>query len=142
MKSQKDRGWADFVLEFVLIASLFVLVFVVVCPRLSPPNRENAFLVAAGTDISNISAALQNFSLDCGRFPTTAEGLQALMVQPAGLSGWKGPYLEKGVPIDAFGNPYVYRCPGEHNKSTFDLWSFGPDGNEGGGDDIDNWTNK
>src|ERR1035437_10195606 len=98
MKSEKDRGWAAFALKFVLVCSLLVLAFIVLCPRLD--HHGNQKVMAAGADISNICSALDNFSFDCGRFPTTAEGLQALMVQPAGVGGWKGPYLEKGVPFD------------------------------------------
>jgi general secretion pathway protein G len=122
----------------VTLSLVLVLAFVVLCPRFGRGVKPK--VLAAGVDISNICSALDNFSTDYGRFPTTVEGLQALMVQPAGLSGWKGPYLEKGVPLDPFGNAYVYRCPGDHNKKTFDLWSTGPSGQDGGPDNIDNWT--
>ena len=54
---------------------------------------------------------------------------------------WKGPYIKRGVPNDPWGNPYVYRFPGQHNVNSYDLHSFGPDGHEGG-DDIDNWSQQ
>ena len=59
------------------------------------------------------------------------------------VKDWSGPYLQKGaVPRDPWGNAYQYRFPGQHNASGYDLYSFGPDGQDGGGDDIDNWTQK
>ena len=138
MKSEKKRSWAASALGVVLVCSILLLGLYVVVPRLG--GRANAKKMAAGTDVSIIRVALENFSRDCGRFPTAAEGLQALMVRPSGAADWKGPYLEKGVRCDPWGNAYVYQCPGEHNKKTFDLCSFGPDGHEGGGDDLDNWN--
>jgi general secretion pathway protein G len=82
-------------------------------------------IATARNDINSIISALDVFELDKGRWPTTKEDLQAL-------------HLEKGVPKDPWGNPYVYRCPGQHDVNGFDLYSFGPDGKEGGGDDIHN----
>ena len=61
------------------------------------------------------------------------------MKPPAGLAEWKGPYVKRAVPQDPWGNPYVYRQPGRHNTNGYDLHSYGPDGRDGGGDDIDNW---
>ena len=139
MKSEKDRGWAAFAFCFVLVCSLLVLAFYVLVPRF---DHGNAKKKTAISEISFLWTALDNFNVDCGRFPTTAEGLQPLMVQPAGTYGWKGPYLEHGVPCDPWGNAYEYKCPGDHNKKTFDLYSFGHDGREGGGDDLDNWNKR
>ena len=78
--------------------------------------------------------------LYCSRFPSTQEGLEALFKEPSGTVGWKGPYLKRGVPKDPWGNPYMYRYPGQHSANSYDLYSRGPDGQEGGGDDIDNWS--
>jgi len=66
--------------------------------------------------------------------------LHFMLAAPAGVQGWRGPYLERGLPKDPWGNPYVYRYPGQRNANGFDLYSFGPDGREGN-DDIGNWTN-
>jgi general secretion pathway protein G len=64
-----------------------------------------------------------------------------LLVPPKNVENWRGPYIQKNyIPKDPWGNPYVYRCPGRHNPDGYDLHSLGPDGQEGGGDDIDNWT--
>ena len=66
----------------------------------------------------------------------------ALVNQPTGLAGWQGPYLKRGTPKDPWGNPYLYRSPGQHNASGCDLYSMGPDGQDGGSDDIDNWSER
>lgn len=87
------------------------------------------------TDLVNLRTALRQFEVHCGRYPTTKEGLASL-VQGGNITGWKGPYIVNDVPIDPWGNPYVYRCPGQHNTDGFDLYSFGPDMKDGTADDI------
>ncbi len=84
-----------------------------------------------------ISTALDRFEVECGRFPTSDEGLNALMQQPPGLEGWGGPYLKK-QPIDPWNNPYNYTYPGVRNPASYDLSSNGPDGRPGTDDDITN----
>jgi general secretion pathway protein G len=129
---------------FTLIELLLVLVILATLAALVVPKftkrSEQAKVTAARTDIANIETSLDSFEVDCGRFPTTEEGLMALLEQPTNARGWHGPYLKRGMPKDHWGNPYIYRYPGQHNTSGYDLWSFGPDGQEGGGDDIDNWS--
>jgi general secretion pathway protein G len=105
-------------------------------------RATRAKISSATVQISMLETALSMFEVDTGRYPTAEEGLSALVNQPANCPGWKGPYLPKGVPNDPWENPYVYRYPGTHNTKGFDLSSHGPDGQEGGGDDIDNWTQK
>lgn len=87
-----------------------------------------------------LEKALQQYRLDVGRFPSTEQGLQALVVKPANVGKWDGPYLEKAVPPDPWGHPYLYASPGEHGD--FDLSSTGRDGRPGGDGldaDITNW---
>ena len=84
---------------------------------------------AAKTQIEMFGTALDAFRLSVGRYPTTAEGLQALRTNP-GLDLWDGPYLRKEVPMDPWGRPYIYNCPGQHGD--YDLISYGADGQEGG----------
>ncbi len=87
--------------------------------------------------IKELEGALQLFRYDTGRYPTTTEGLDALVRNP-GLASWRGPYLSKGeLPKDPWGRPYVYRYPGQHGP--YDLLSYGADGIEGGEEDITNW---
>ena len=111
-----------------------------IVPHVTGRGKE-AKITAAKRDISNIKTALKMFEMNCNRFPTSEEGLRALIEAPGNLPGWKGPYLDQqSVPLDPWQNPYVYRSPGQHNND-FDLYSYGPDGQDGGGDDIDNWSN-
>ena len=90
-----------------------------------------------------LEKALAQYRLDVGRYPTSEQGLQALVNKPAAESAWGGPYLAKAVPLDPWGKPYLYKCcPGEHGD--FDLYSLGKDGTPGGtGEqaDIRNWSN-
>jgi general secretion pathway protein G len=90
---------------------------------------------------TGVKTGLTSYKMATGNYPTTTEGIQALITPPAGKEGrWNGPYIEGSkVPIDPWGNPYQYAYPGTHNKDGFDIWSKGPDGQEGTGDDIGNW---
>ena len=77
-----------------------------------------------------LEQALDQYRLDTGHYPTTEQGLAALNAKPANETKWDGPYLKKGVPPDPWGNPYLYKIPGEH--AEFDLYSYGKDGQPGG----------
>jgi general secretion pathway protein G len=91
---------------------------------------------AALREIARFAAALETFSLDLGRFPTTAEGLQALLEPPASnAEGWKGPYLRQ-VPKDPWGSDYRYKHPAQGSQRDYDVYSVGPDRVEGTADDI------
>ena len=91
------------------------------------------------TCIAELSTAVEAFKADNGRYPTTAEGLEALLRAPAGLAGrWKGPYIKGGrLPLDAWGRNFDYWFPGKKDPSTFDVISPGSDGTPGTDDDID-----
>ncbi|MGF1453011.1 MAG: type II secretion system major pseudopilin GspG [Opitutales bacterium] len=83
---------------------------------------------------------LQAFRLNMNRYPTTEEGLQALVTAPSGAgSRWAGPYTEPENLVDPWGQPYQYRFPGQHNPGRPDIWSAGPDGQSGTADDVTNW---
>jgi general secretion pathway protein G len=87
----------------------------------------------ARIQIQSFGSALDLFYLDAGRYPSTAEGLAALVRPTGGVAGWAGPYLKGGnVPNDPWNNPYVYRSPGLHGP--YDIVSYGSDGQEGGTD--------
>jgi len=91
----------------------------------------------------SLNVSLRSYSMGMGSYPSTAEGLQALITAPAGKTGrWGGPYIEGdgSVPIDPWGEPYQYRYPGVKNKNKYDLWSKGPDKQDGTADDIGNWA--
>jgi general secretion pathway protein G len=95
---------------------------------------------AARAQIDALGKAIDQFRLDIGRYPTTEEGLAVLIAKPINLPKWEGPYLTKSVPVDPWGNPYVYKAPGSHGD--YDLLSYGKDGRPGGdaeNADITNW---
>ena len=90
------------------------------------------------TDLSTIQIAIDAFEIDLGRYPTTGEGLRALIQTPPNEPNWRGPYLT-AIPKDPWGHPYGYLMPGRHNDHGFDLWSLGPDGEGTMADDLSNW---
>ncbi len=95
---------------------------------------------AARAQIDALGKALEQYRLDTGKYPTSEEGLAALVTRPANEAKWDGPYLAKKVPMDPWGNPYLYKYPGEHGD--YDLISNGKDGQPGGegeAADIGNW---
>ncbi|PID48783.1 MAG: type II secretion system protein GspG [Proteobacteria bacterium] len=92
---------------------------------------------SAKVQVENISAALDMYRLEVGNYPTTSEGLKALVSAPGGARNWNGPYLKKGVPLDPWNNEYQYKRPGS-NGQPYDLVSFGADGSAGGdGEEAD-----
>jgi len=133
MKGIKGFTLIELMLVVVIIGALVAMVM----PRLTG-RGEQAKVAAAKADIeANIATALKLYELDNGEFPSTAEGLTALLQKVSNAPGWKGPYLEK-KPIDPWGREYKYRCPGEHRPNDYDLYSLGRDGVEGN-DDVVNW---
>ena len=92
---------------------------------------------------SSMKTPLTQYRIDMGDYPSTEEGLQALLTAPQNKAdSWKGPYLDvtgNKLPVDPWGEAYVYRYPGVHNKTGFDLYSKGPDKTDGTSDDIGNW---
>ena len=103
---------------------------------------EEAKRKAAGIEITQIGNTLDLFKLEVGRYPTSQEGLQALITAPAGVNNWNGPYWKKGtLPKDPWGNEYKYTQPGSNNK-PYDIVSYGTDGQEGGSGtaaDVTSW---
>jgi general secretion pathway protein G len=132
------RGFT--LIELLLVMVILAILAAIVVPKFT--NRsEDAKKARAQTDISNMETALDAYEVDNGRYPSSDEGLNALVNQPGTATNWKGPYLKR-LNNDAWGNAYVYRFPGQHNTNSYDLFSMGKDGQEGGGDDIDNWSSK
>jgi general secretion pathway protein G len=132
--SQRGFTLVELIVVMVIIGMLAALVF----PRLLPKVGKGR-VAAAKAQIELLGQALDQFRLDTGRYPTTAEGLNALMVNP-GVDNWDGPYLKKAIPNDPWKRPYNYLSPGNHGD--YDLSSYGADGSPGGegeNQDIDSW---
>lgn len=129
---------------FTLIELLVVIVILGILASLAAPRlagrTESARIEAARADVEGgIALALDLFEVDFERYPAS---LEELVKRPSESSSWKGPYLKKGIPKDPWGNPYLYRFPGNQNREAYDLYSLGPDKREGTGDEIANGTNK
>jgi general secretion pathway protein G len=129
-------------IELMLVLVILSVLAAVVLPRLVG-RAEQGKQGAAKAEISNVESALDLFEADNGRFPSSQEGLTALMEAPPDIKeSWKGPYLKRSVTKDPWGRPYVYSCPGRHNANGYDLFSCGASGQEGGPDNIVNWTEE
>jgi len=138
LPARRSAGFT--LIELLLVLVILAVLAVVVVPKLTGRSKQ-ARIAAASTGIANISLALDALEIDCGRLPTTEEGPLALIEQPGNLLDWKGPYLKRNyVPVDPWKKPYAYSFPGRHNQRGYDLYSYGPDMQDGGGDDIDNWS--
>jgi general secretion pathway protein G len=116
--------------EMLVVIAIIGLIMGLIGPRVLNYLSESK-VKAAKIQIQSFESALDLFNLDAGRYPSTAEGLTALVRRTPGLAAWNGPYLRGGnVPNDPWNNPYVYRAPGEHG--AYDIVSYGADGQEGG----------
>jgi general secretion pathway protein G len=126
--------------EILVVITIIGLIMALVAPRVLNYLSE-AKVKAAKIQIESISSTLDLYYLDTGQYPSTSEGLAALVQRPGGVEGWNGPYLKGGfVPDDPWGHPYVYRAPGEHG--AYDIISYGSDGQEGGtgtAADVTSW---
>lgn len=135
---------------FTLLEILVVLAIAGMIVGLAVANFDKIF-GGAKEDVArmfvgnSLKVPLQSYRMHMGDFPSTTDGLQALITAPADKAErWRGPYLEgsKSVLNDPWGNPYRYAYPGTHNKNGYDVWSVGPDKQDGTADDIGNWSNE
>ena len=128
---------------FTFLEIMFVVVIIGILAAIVGPNlvgkSEKARITTTRAQMNSIKTTLQQFEMGVGRFPTTEEGLEALVKCPSEVSEdmWDGPYLEE-IPKDGWGNDFVYKYPGD-NAVYYDLYSYGPDGQEETEDDITNW---
>ena len=128
-----ETGELGFTLvEMLVVITIIGLIMGLIGPRVLNYLNESK-VKAAKIQIQSFSSALDLFYLDTGRYPTSSEGLAALVRPTSSIAGWAGPYLKGGnVPSDPWNNPYVYRSPGQH--APYDIVSYGSDGQEGGTD--------
>jgi general secretion pathway protein G len=138
-RHQRARREAGFTLvELLVVLVILVLIASIVGPRVIG-YLGSSRTKAANVQIESLVTAVELFRIDVGRYPTAAEGLEAL-VRPAGnIKGWTGPYLAKPeLPADPWGRPYVYETGGQSGAAGFRIKSYGGDGKEGGtGEDAD-----
>jgi general secretion pathway protein G len=127
----RNNGEQGFTLvEMLVVITIIGLIMGLIGPRVLNYLSESK-VKAAKIQLQSFASALDLFYLDAGRFPSTSEGLAALVKQTPGVSAWNGPYLRGGnVPNDPWSHGYVYRSPGEHGP--YDILSYGSDGQEGG----------
>ena len=126
-------------LELLVVMVIIGLLAAYVAPRYFAQVGKSEVRTAQAQIVA-LRNALDTYRLDTGQYPTTEQGLNALMVRPQGNTKWTGPYLQKAVPPDPWGKPYQYKSPGDHGD--FDLFSFGRDGQAGGSGeaaDVTSW---
>jgi general secretion pathway protein G len=125
-------------LELLVVVAIIGLLAAYVGPRyFSQIGRSE--IAAAQAQIDAFSKALDQYRLDTGRYPSTEQGLKALVEKQGDEKRWHGPYLQKSLPSDPWGRPYIYRAPGE--KDEYDLLSYGKDGSPGGSDEAADISN-
>jgi len=126
-------------LELLVVMVIIGLLAAYVAPKYFSQIGKSETKTAMA-QIDALGKALDQYRLDVGHYPSTEQGLASLYARPANEAKWDGPYLQKKVPNDPWGRPYVYRQPGEHGE--YDLLSYGKDGQPGGSgedSDITNW---
>jgi general secretion pathway protein G len=134
----RARGFT--LLELLVVLVIIGLLAGYVAPRYFSQVGKSEVKVAQAQIVA-FEKALDTYRLDIGRYPSTEQGLNALLARPENEAKWNGPYLQKAVPLDPWGKPYQYKSPGEQGRE-FDLWSLGRDGQPGGtgdGADITSW---
>lgn len=135
-RTNRMRGFT--LIELMLVVIILGVLGTIAVVRFAGRAEEAKIETAKGEIAGAYGTALQLYEIDCGKYPSTEEGLTAL--KQSSQKGWKGPYIRTKNYNDPWGNPYQFRSPGTNNTDDYDLYSFGPDGQEGGGDDITNWA--
>jgi general secretion pathway protein G len=140
-RSLQKRSAGFTLLEIMVVVIIIGVLAATIIPQFMGTTHD-AKVSAAKADVSQLENALERFNLHMDRYPTMHEGLKVLVEAPAGEDKkWRGPYIKLLRP-DPWGNPYQYRVPGIHHATTFDVWSRGADGQDGGDGpnaDVGNW---
>jgi general secretion pathway protein G len=128
--SNKESGFT--LLELLVVMVIIGLLVGYVGPKYFAQLGKSE-IKAARAQINSVRKAIDVYRLDTGHYPTQESGLSVLSISPANEPKWQGPYLEKDLPVDPWGHPYMYRIPGE--KNDYDVFSYGKDGQPGGTDE-------
>ena len=146
--SKSQQGFT--LMEIMIVVAIIGILLGVVAVKMAG-NKEKAEHLQAQMNIKALSSALQMFKMDNFFYPTTEQGLRALVEKPSigrVPNNWReGGYIEGNkVPKDPWENEYHYQCPGTHNPQSFDLWTLGADMQEGGqgieNEDVNNWETE
>jgi general secretion pathway protein G len=136
LRSRPPAPLAFTLVEMLLVVTIIGILAALVIPKIVG-RSEQARMTAAHADINGgIKSALDAFEVDSGSYP---KNLQELIQAPGNAKNWHGPYLDR-IPLDPWGNNYLYYYPGKRNQRGYDLLSVGPDGKEGSDDDLGNWA--
>lgn len=137
LNTRRDAQEGFTLVEMLLVLVILATLAAIVIPKFAG-RTEQANVTAAQTQLSSFETALDSFEIDNGYYPKSNDGLSVLVEEPRNAKNWRGPYLTE-IPIDPWGNAYIYECPGKYNERGYDITSMGPDGRQGGDDDITNW---
>ena len=140
LKANRSRGFT--LVEIMVVVVIIGILAATIIPQFVGTTRD-AKVSAAKATVAELESAVDRFYVQVDRYPTPEEGLKVLVEAPSDDAGkkWRGPYV-KQLRADPWGNPYQYASPGTHHTTSFDIWSRGADGQDGGeGDnaDIGNW---
>jgi general secretion pathway protein G len=138
LRSNPIRSGGFTLLELLVVVAIIGLLAGYVAPRYFGQVGRSE-VNAAKAQIDALEKALDQYRLDIGSYPSNELGLNALVTRPPNEAKWNGPYLRKGVPLDPWGKPYIYKMPGE--KGEYDLISYGKDGQPGGTGESADLTN-
>jgi len=130
-------------MELLLVVAIIGILAAMLLPNISGRSEEARKTRAKTEIVSTIGLALTMFESDVGMYPKTEQGLETLITKPDQASTWRGPYIRQAKQFkDPWGNKYQYQCPGQHNTTSYDLASAGPDGQLGTEDDITNFDDE
>lgn len=132
------RGFT--LIELLVVILILAILAAMIVPRVMG-RASDAKRVKARTDVTELKKSLTHYHLDNDAYPSTEDGLGALRTQPSDAKNWRGPYTEDDIPLDPWGNEYIYESPGPNGDDSFQITCLGADGKEGGeaqtdGEDI------
>jgi general secretion pathway protein G len=140
-RPRRERRAAFTLIEVLLVLVILVIIGSLVAFQVTGAQKT-ARINAAKSQIGLFKSPLEQYQLDVGEYPSSAAGLEALRSVPSEVtvpSKWTGPYLSAPIPLDPWDQPYQYQYPGNRQGADYDLWSMGPDRQNGTADDIGNW---